>query len=288
LAPDKIAHQMAAAKRCPSSRTVFTSAFGTFIHRYYRAKFTPNELWRDLSPAEWLRIKLNGNVYMQTGTWLMARELTQAAGPWDDRLLGDDDGEYFCRVLLKADRVCFVREAKVYYRRPHHSQSLSYVGTSDRKREAQWTSMKLHIDYLRSLEDSDRTRAACLPYLQSWVVLFYPERLDIFHRAQEMARVLGGQIVPPTLSWKYSWIEKIFGWYVAKRALLLLQGVKWSVVRSWDGALYKIDQRFPGRNTLEAPGSNPEIRGEGSLGEDLSVALQERDFHMVQPEDTRL
>ena len=32
---------------------------------------------------------------MQTATWLVSRELTEAAGPWDTRLLGDDDGEYF-------------------------------------------------------------------------------------------------------------------------------------------------------------------------------------------------
>ena len=32
---------------------------------------------------------------MQTGTWLVSRELADAAGAWDTRLLGDDDGEYF-------------------------------------------------------------------------------------------------------------------------------------------------------------------------------------------------
>ena len=36
---------------------------------------------------------------MQTATWLVSRELAEAAGPWDTRLLGDDDGEYFSRVI---------------------------------------------------------------------------------------------------------------------------------------------------------------------------------------------
>jgi len=57
--------------------------------------------------------QLGQNLYMQTATWLVSRELTEAAGPWDTRLLGDDDGEYFCRVLLASNGVRFVPEAKV-------------------------------------------------------------------------------------------------------------------------------------------------------------------------------
>ena len=241
LAPDKIALQMSAAKQCRSSRTVFTSAFGTFTHRYYRAKFTPTELWRDQSPLEWLMNKMSGNIYMQTGTWLVPRELAQAAGPWDNRLLGDDDGEYFCRVLLKADHVRFIGEAKTYYRKPRHN-SLSYVGRSARKREAQWRSMNLHIGYLRSLEDSQRTRAACVRYLQDWMTVFYAERLDIFMRAQEMARHLGGQVRVPTFARKYAWIERRLGWRPAKRAAALLQASRWSVARRLDKVLYQLDQ----------------------------------------------
>ena len=106
---------------------------------------------------------------MQTATWLVSRELSEAAGPWDTRLLGDDDGEYFCRVLLASDGVRFVPEAKVYYRGPGVAfRSLSYIGRSDRKLEAHWLSMRLHIDYLRSLEDSERVRDACLTYLQNF------------------------------------------------------------------------------------------------------------------------
>ena len=73
------------------------------------------------------------NVYMQTATWLVSREIAEAAGSWDTRLLGDDDGEYFCRVLMASDGVRFVPEAKVFYRMAG-SSSLSYIGRSDRKR----------------------------------------------------------------------------------------------------------------------------------------------------------
>ena len=37
--------------------------------------------------------KMGQNLHMQTATWLVSRELTEAAGPWDTRLSLDDDGE---------------------------------------------------------------------------------------------------------------------------------------------------------------------------------------------------
>jgi hypothetical protein len=212
------------------------------MYRYHRTKFIPSALWCDLSPVEWLVRKMEQNLYMQTASWLVSRELVEAAGPWDTRLLGDDDGEFFCRVLLASEGVRFVPQAKVYYR-SSGSSSLSYIGKSDRKRVAQMCSMQLHIGYLRSLEDSERTRAASVKYLQNWLIFFYPERMDIVAQAEQMARDLGGQLQPPRLSWKYSWIRSIFGWPLAKRAQVMLPRIKWSLVRYWDNILFCIESR---------------------------------------------
>ena len=88
---------------------------------------------------------------MQTSTWLISRDLTKAAGPWNTQLLVDDDGEYFCRVLLASTGSRFVPDGRVYYRRSG-SNSLSYVGMSDRKLDAFFLSLQLHIQYLRSLQ----------------------------------------------------------------------------------------------------------------------------------------
>jgi len=241
LALDKIAKQVEAIEDCSSKLTLLSGAWGQFMYRYDRAKFIPSALWCDLSPVDWLIRKMGQNIHMQTATWLVSRELTEAAGPWDTKLLGDDDGEYFCRVLMASDGVRFVPDARVYYRAT--ANSLSYIGRSDKKREAQWHSMQLHIRYIRSLEDSERVRAACVDYLQNWMVFFYPERLDIFRQAQEVSRGLGGQLEAPRLSWKYSWIKAIFGWRLARRAQLSLPSLRWSCVRFWDKTLFRIENR---------------------------------------------
>src|SRR3989441_6122022 len=242
LAPDKIAKQMETVGQGRSKRTLLSSAWGWFMYRSDRADFAPNGLWCDLSPVEWLLRKMGQNLHMQTATWLVSRELTEAAGLWDTRLLGDDDGEYFCRVLLKSDGIRFVPEARVFYRMSGVN-SLSYIGRSDRKMEAHFRSMQLHIGYLRSLEDSQRVRAACVNHLQNWLIHFYPERLDIVKQAAQMAAELGGQLAVPQLSWKYSWISAIFGWSLAKRAQVFLPQIRWSFARFWDKALSRIENR---------------------------------------------
>jgi glycosyltransferase involved in cell wall biosynthesis len=239
LAPGKISSQMNALLSAGTNRTLWSSGWGRFLHRPSQAKFNPTSLWQDLSPADWLVYKLSDNVHMQPATWLVSRELTEAAGPWDPQLAVDDDGEYFCRVLLASDGVRFVHQNGVYYRAS--GGSLSYIGSSTRKMEAQWLSMQLHIRYLRSLEDTERTRAACVKHLQNWLISFYPERPDLVQAARQLALDLGGKLEAPQLSWKYSWIRDVFGWDTAKHAMLFVPRCRWSLERYWDKSLSRMD-----------------------------------------------
>jgi glycosyltransferase involved in cell wall biosynthesis len=239
LAPDKIARQMQAIAREGSKRTLFSSAWGYFMYRPLRAAFIPTPLWCDLSPVEWLLRKLSQNLFMDSATWLVSRELTEAAGPWDTRLSLDDDGEYFCRVILASEGTRFVPEARAYYRQSGFG-SLSKVGRTNKKLESQLLSMQLHIRYLRSLEDSERVRSACLKYLQTWLICFYPERLDLAKQLELLAAECGGRLEVPRLPWKYAWIREAFGWSAAKRSQLVCNDVKLSILRSWDKALFQL------------------------------------------------
>jgi glycosyltransferase involved in cell wall biosynthesis len=242
LAVDKISSQIETLGAAPDKRVLLSAAFGTFSYRCHKAKFIPTALWSDLAPLEWLLRKMEQNVYMQTATWLVSRELTEAAGPWDTGLLGDDDGEYFCRVLLASSGVRFVPDAKVFYRTPWYS-SLGYVGQSPAKIRAQWRSIKLHIAYLRRMHDTPRVRGACIRYLQTCLIYFYPEYQEIVHEAEQMAGELGAKLTPPNLSWKYALIQTLFGWRLAKRFQLILPRVRWTAAKRWDKAMLLLENR---------------------------------------------
>ena len=239
LAPDKIARQMEAGE-LESKRTLISSTWGYFIYSPNRAKFVPTPLWCDLAPVEWLIRKMGQNLHMPPATWLVSRELTEAAGPWDSRLSFDDDGEYFCRVILTSDAIRFVPDAKVFYRASGFT-SLSSMDESDEKLASLFLSMQLHVDYICSLEDSERVRATCLNYLQSRFVRFYPERVAFVEQLQRLAATLGGRLEIPQLSWKYSWMRKFFGWRLYKRFRQHYGGrAKSFVVRSFDKALFRL------------------------------------------------
>jgi glycosyltransferase involved in cell wall biosynthesis len=242
LSPNKIQKQLEKAELIGDKRTLISCGWSSFLYRYYRAKFVSSPLWSDLASTEWLLRKMSQNLHMQTATWLVSRELTEAAGPWNTNLLVDDDGEYFCRVLLASNGVRFVPDARVYYR-ASGAGSLSHMGTSDRKRDAQWVSMELHMRYLRSLEDTPRARAACVTYMQNWLKFFYPERLDLVDKMQSVAHDLGGELQMPRLSWKYSWIASIFGRNLGRRAQVMLPRLKWSLMRFYDKVLFRLSNR---------------------------------------------
>lgn len=246
LSEDKVARQMAVAEKSGGLRTLYSCAWGSFYYRPSKARFVPSRLWATLSPIEWMLRKWETNlphVHMQTGTWLVSRELTKAAGPWDTRLLGDDDGEYFSRVIKGADRIEFVPSAKVFYRMAGASR-LSYIGRSKQKMDAQFLGMKLQIDYLRSMADNPRVRAACVNYLQMWLPSFYPYRPDIVEEAQKFAQSLGGNLTNPRLSWKYIWIKALFGWKVAKLVQMSYNNYKTSFWRTCDLTLSRFESRM--------------------------------------------
>ena len=259
LAPDKIEKQMQLVMRGLSKRTLLSSPWAHFMYRPNAAHFQPSPLWCDLSTQEWLMRKMRFNVFMQTSTWLVSREITQVAGPWDIRLLGDDDGEYFCRVLLASDQVRFVEDARVYYR-AFRFDGLSYVGRFPEKIEAHWVSMKLHIKYLRSFGDTPEVRSSCLKFLRDSLIYFYPEHTHIIEEARELAEELGEPLGSPVLSWKYMWLERLAGWSMVKPAQRLLRLIRWRTTRRVDYVLYRIESRFASLSGISESDSDTLVR----------------------------
>jgi len=239
LAADKIERQLAALREGDSKRILLSSPWAPFYYRTNCASFVRNSLWQDLSPVEWLLRKMGENLHMQNATWLVGRELAQAAGPWDESLHYDQDGEFFCRVLLASEGTRFVPETGIFYRKSG-TNSISYIGRSSKKKESLLRSMKLHIHYLQSLEDSERVRKACLKYLQNWYGAFYPGRPDLAVEAQRLSAQLGGHLEPPHLRWKYAWIKPLLGQEAANWIQMAFPQIKNFISRNWDKTMFTL------------------------------------------------
>ena len=240
LAPDKIARQMAVAETIASKRTLLSSPWAYFNYRTAKARFEPSALWYDLAPGEWLLRKMGDNLHMQPGTWLVRREIIEAAGRWDERVVVDEDGEYFCRLVLASDGIRFVPDARVFYRL---SGSGSSVQRTLFKAPERWASFQLQLAHLRSLGDTGRVRQACVNFLQNWLVYFYPENPEIIREAEALAASLGGRLVMPRLRWKYAWMEKLWDFETAKRAQFMIPQFKAGIVRQWDKFMHDWEKR---------------------------------------------
>jgi glycosyltransferase involved in cell wall biosynthesis len=242
LAPDKIERQLAALRDTDSRRVLLSSPWAPFYYRTRHAQFVSSSLCQDLSPVEWVLRKMGENLHMQNATWLVSRELAETAGPWCVDLHYDQDGEYFARVILASEGTRFVPGTGIFYRATGKG-SISQIGNSNKKKESLLLSLKLQIQYLRTVEESERVRRACLTYLQNWYHNVYPERPDLAAEWQALATQLQGELEEPRLRWKYEWMKPVFGWKTAKWAQMTLPHIKHSYTRRCDKVLRRLERR---------------------------------------------
>jgi glycosyltransferase involved in cell wall biosynthesis len=241
LAPDKIERQMKAASHLGNSRILLSSPWAEFYYRHHKAKFVPSNLWQDLNPVEWLVIKFSEHVYMTNKAWLVSRTLTGLAGPWNERLLRDQDGEYFCRVVAACEKVIFVPGARSYYRR---SSPKSVSGSlSNKAKESEFLSKTLCISYLRSLEDSERTRKASLAFLQNGLGYHHLKQASIIQQASILAKELGGELTPAVPKQGLRVARAVLGRSLAEKTRRLAWVLKILLKANWDRLLYNLSNR---------------------------------------------
>jgi glycosyltransferase involved in cell wall biosynthesis len=231
LAPDKVAWQMRAAAEDRSELILYSSPHGVFYHRIGKARFVPNDLWQDLSASDWLVTSMSRALWMNPAGWLVSRRLAEKAGPWDERLSMDDDGEYFARIVAASEKVRFVRESKCYYRQSSFRQLSRNM--SMRAGQSLVLSAELRTRTLMALESSDRARSAALSFLQTRFRAFYPERTAEIERLNVLASEMGGELAPPRLDRGARLLLRLFGpeWgrglTILFRRLRMARAVKW-------------------------------------------------------------
>src|SRR5690242_6168178 len=116
LATDKIALQLQATEHDDLDTNLYASSWSRFYYRPRREAASPDRLWRDSAPIDWLVDRFQEHLYMSPACWLMSRTLAKKTGPWDERLSLDDDGEFFTRAALASGGIKFVADGWSFYR----------------------------------------------------------------------------------------------------------------------------------------------------------------------------
>jgi hypothetical protein len=76
--------------------------------------------------------------------------------------------------------------------------------------------------------------------LQRCFHYFYPEATGLVEELQELAASLDGRLSQPKASWKYAWIENLFGFVATKHTQLYAKAF---ALRAWDQMMYSVDRR---------------------------------------------
>lgn len=226
IAPNKIERQIAVAETdLMPSDVLYTSAWGSFYYRPNKAKFQSTPLWQNLDAIEWLILWFSNTWMMFPAVWLVNRWLTDQAGPWDERLARNQDGEYFCRVISHCKYIKFVSESRSYYREINPSSISS--STSRKALESLCLSFDLETRHVLEMENSERTRRACISRISQRVPFFDEEAPDLADKLRQRIKDLGGEFVPMGTSRKYALAKNIIG----NKNAWLLKKMTWQVYR---------------------------------------------------------
>ncbi len=191
LYPDKVEVQMHAVREGAPPSTLHSGAWSSYYWCRSEASFQPSGLWQDLSPVEWLYRKVCHNLWMAPEVWLVSRELSEAAGSWDESLTLDDDGDYFSRVVAHASHIRFHPRARCLHRIGVPDSISSSAALDRNKLKSQLTSLRRYVALLTSIEDSQRSRDACINMLGRWRTIFVEHAPELVVELDTEAAKLG-------------------------------------------------------------------------------------------------
>lgn len=154
------------------------------------------------------------------GAWLTPRAVAEKAGPWNENLTLDQDGEYFARVVLASAGLRRAGEGHSYYRKYRDRSSIS--GRCSRQAHLsalQSIDSKADLIFGRVDEANEaRARRALARHYERRAFLAYPDHSDITEAAEREAQALGGgHFEPLQHSRKARLMGRLFGWKAGRR-----------------------------------------------------------------------
>lgn len=188
MSPDKIEKQinLLSGKGPNEIATCEWVTFQSHIDLYNRV---PYSVFRDFSSGlDLLLLFWNQQEMMAISSYLTHRDLIFKAGPWDETLTINQDGEFFCRVLARAKGVLFEPEAKVFYRQP----GVNNV-SQQRSAKAAKSLLESYIAYEETVlefEDSKRIRTALKKVYQKYLYDIFPHYPELLEKASNRMRLL--------------------------------------------------------------------------------------------------
>lgn len=169
-----------------------------------------------------------GHGMVQPGAWLVSRQLINTSGFWNESLTVDDDGEYFCRVILNSKKIIHTDIPLNFYRR----YKLKNISLSSLKSESAFESMLksafLKISHLEKYYNDHNLSVLKNSLLVEIMVNSFPKYKHISNTASlNMNKEMKIEI-PQIGGYMIEQFKKYCGWKLAK----YLQFYKGSILKN--------------------------------------------------------
>ncbi|MDB5150381.1 MAG: hypothetical protein JWQ57_4401 [Mucilaginibacter sp.] len=152
---------------------------------------------------------------IQPNAWLTPKSLIDKAGPWNEFRCPDDDGEFFCRVILASKGVKYSEKGINYYRKFSTGKSLSGQKTRE-SYENIFLAINLKYNHLKERTDSKILENIFAKHYWLLGVSSYPKFKDISNRAIRKAKQFGYKGPKYTSGKMAMRLSRIVGWRIAK------------------------------------------------------------------------
>ncbi len=154
-------------------------------------------------------------------SWLVPREIIDKVGFWNENLSLDDDGEFFCRVVLGSKKAVFCKDIYSYYRK-HKEGSLSSQKDIKHLR-SEFLSIKLKTALMLETKDTLEVRKAMAFWNLRIAIIAYPKHKSLTSDALSEIKYLDVKPKLPVMGGKLiELIKKNIGWKFVR----LLQTLK--------------------------------------------------------------
>ena len=166
---------------------------------------------------------------VQPNAWLTPRNVIDNAGFWDETLSLDDDGEFFCRVLLAAKNIVHTDKILNFYRRFKTTENLSAnrscKGFASMFQAAllKKKHMELYLQKNKLSEDFSKIYNVLFAMV---MVNAYPWCKEISAQAQREIKKTDQVLLPELGGRQIEVIKKLMGWKFAKQLKLIINSFK--------------------------------------------------------------
>lgn len=219
---------------------LFSGRWRRFIATTDRYLECRDALCEDLAPRTFLQRALAGNHMMHPAAWLVPRPLAQMAGPWDERISVNDDGEYFARVIARSQGIRHVPGAVSWYRSNVPGSLSGRMGRSSA--ESQCLALASIASELDALGQHDASTQAIARARARLALTLWPSHKDLSEALAVAAGPIALRDVGMERPGSYRLLHRWLGWRIARRGEAIASSIRRSLglqrlTSSWREAL---------------------------------------------------